>query len=155
MGNTINKSTFGGTHMAKSLLPEDTVIIWNANPVGKYREFLYQAMGKEFIDGKGDFQKWLLPHFGKTLKELVADIQNDYEAGSLSELLAERRFDIVSEEDKAFIIAFDRAINELGYDCENTIGSGYSWSPLMMIYGKTGTKSRPCIARIYILRERI
>jgi len=150
MGNTINKSTFGGTHMAKSLLPEDTVIIWNANPIGKYRDFLYDAMGKEFIDGKGDFQKWLLPHFGKTLKELVGDIQNNYEAECLTELLAERRLDIVSDENKAFIIAFDRAINELGYDCENTLGSGYVWSPLMIIYGKTGTKSRPCIARIYI-----
>jgi len=112
-------------------------------------------MGKEFIDSKGDFQKWLLPHYGKTLEELVNDIQNNYEAENLTELLTERRFDIVSKDDKAFIIAFDKAINELGYDCENTIGSGYSWSPLMIIYGKTGTKSRPCIARIYIHNDSV
>jgi len=141
--------------MAKTLLPEETVIIWNANPVGEYRNFLYNAMGKEFIDSNGDFQKWLLPHYGKTLKELVNDIQNNYEAENLAELLTERRFEIVSENDKAFIIAFDKAINELGYDCENTIGSGYSWSPLMIIYGKAGTKSRPCAARIYINNEGI
>ena len=55
----------------------------------------------------------------------------------------------------AFIVAFDKAINKLGYDCENAIGGGYSWSPLMIIYGKTGTKSRPCIARIYINNEDI
>ncbi|MCL2204101.1 MAG: hypothetical protein FWB88_09220 [Defluviitaleaceae bacterium] len=141
--------------MASRLLPEDTEIIWNANPVGKYRDFLYEAMGKEVVDSKGDFQKWLLPHYGKTLKELVNDMQNNYEAVNLTELLAQRRLNIVSENDKAFIIAFDNAINELGYDCANTIGSGYSWSPLMIIYGKTGTKSRPCIARIYINNEDI
>jgi len=136
--------------MSKELLSEDTVIIWNDNPLGKYRDFLYAAIGKEVVDSKGDFQKWLLPHYGKTLKELVNDMQNHYEAANLTELLAERRFNIVSENDKAFIIAFDKAVNELGYDCENTIGSGYSWSHLMILYGKTGTKSRPCIARIYI-----
>jgi len=141
--------------MSKKLLSEDTVIIWNDNPLGKYRDFLYAAIGKEVIDSKGDFQKWLLPHYGKTLKELVNDVQNHYEAANLTELLAERRFNIVSENDKAFIIAFDKAVNELGYDCENTIGSGYSWSPLMIIYGKTGTKSRPCIARIYIHNDGI
>ena len=141
--------------MAKKLLSEDTAIIWNANPIGKYRDFLYQAMGKEFIDGKGDFSKWILPHYGKTLKELVHDMQSNYEPKNLTELLAERRFYTVSEDDKAFIVAFDKAINELGYDCENTIGSGYIWSPLMIIYGKTGTKSRPCIARIYIQNDGI
>ena len=31
--------------MSKNFLPEETVIIWNANPIGKYRDFLYQAMG--------------------------------------------------------------------------------------------------------------
>jgi hypothetical protein len=141
--------------MPKNLLPEDTVIIWNAFPIGEYRNFLYYAMGKEFIDGKGDFSKWLLPHYGKTLKELVHDTQNNYEPENLAELFTERRLNTVSEANKAFIIAFDKAMNDLGYDCENTIGSGYSWSPLMIIYGKTGTKSRPCIARIYIHNDGI
>jgi len=48
--------------MAKKLLSKDTIIIWNANPIGKYRDFLYHSIGKELIDSKGDFQKWLLPH---------------------------------------------------------------------------------------------
>ena len=141
--------------MSKNLLPKDTIIIWNANPIGKYRDFLYDAMGKEFIDSKGDFPKWLLPHYGKTLKELVNDIQNNYEPKNLAAQFAERRLNVVSEDNKAFILAFDKALNDLGYDCENTIGSGYSWSPLMIIYGKTGTKSRHCIARIYIHNDGI
>ncbi|MCL2698483.1 MAG: hypothetical protein FWE74_10455 [Oscillospiraceae bacterium] len=141
--------------MAKNLLPEDTAIIWNAYPIGEYRNFLYDAMSKELIDSKGDFSKWILPHYGKTLKEVMHDIQNNYEPINLSEQFTERRLNVVCEDNKAFIIAFDKALNDLGYDCENTISSGYGWSPLMIIYGKTGTKSRPCIARIYIHNDSI
>ena len=81
--------------MTKKLLHEDTVIIWNANPIGEYRNFLYNAMDKEFVDNKGDFSKWLLPHYGKTLKELVSGMKNNYEATNLTEMLAERRLDLI------------------------------------------------------------
>ena len=143
--------------MSKKLLSEDTVIIMNANPIGEYRDFLYQAMGKDFIDSMdySAFQKWLFSHSGKTLKEVAAEHFNNYKAKNMEELLSEKRFNIVSEPDKAFILAFDKAINEIGYDCENIIGSGIGWGLFMIIYGKTGTKSRPCIARIYIKEDSI
>ena len=138
--------------MSKKLLSEDTVIIWNANPIGEYRNFLYEKIGRDFIDNMdySNFQKWLFANSGKTLKEVVDEHFYNDEANSLKDLLSERRCDIISQPDKDFILAFDKSLNEIGYDCENTISSGYVWSPLMIIYGKTGTKSRPCIARIYI-----
>jgi len=130
--------------MSKKLLSEDTVIIWNAHPLSKYRDFFMQALGGEVLNTVGDFQKWLyLNHTGKTLKEVLEEHSRNYEAKSMEELMSERRFEIVSEPDKAFLTAFDEAMIALGYDCENRIGS-------MIIYGKTGTKSRPCPARIYI-----
>jgi len=136
--------------MSKKLLPEDTVIIWNAHPLGKYRDFLYNAMGKEFIDSKGDMGAWLFSHAGKTLKEVVVELGNGYQAKSMEELMLEKRFDVISGAEKAFIVAFDKEMNELGYDCGNIIGSGICWGLFMIVYGKTGTKSRPCAARIYI-----
>ncbi|MCL2447086.1 MAG: hypothetical protein FWD06_10005 [Oscillospiraceae bacterium] len=126
--------------MSKKLLPEDTAIIWNAHPLGKYRDFLYDAVGKDATDSMGD----IFTHAGKTLRELVDEIRSNYKAENLTQLLAERRFNHVSEADKAFIIAFDKEMNALGYDCGNRIG-GFT-----VVYGKTGTKSRPCPARIYI-----
>ena len=57
---------------------------------------------------------------------------------------------MIKEPEKAFIIAFDKAINELGYDFGNAIGSGNVWSLLMIVYGKIDTKSRLCSARIYM-----
>ena len=132
--------------MSKKLLSEDTVIIWNAHPLGQYRDFLYHAVGKDATDSMGD----IFTHAGKTLRELVDEIQSNYKAENLTQLLAERRLNIVSEADKAFILAFDQAMNALGYDCGNRIGSGVCWGMFMIVYGKTGTKSRPCAARIYI-----
>ena len=73
----------------------------------------------------------------------------------MEEMLFERRFNIISKQDKAFIIALDGAINELGYDFGGVIDSGYRWSPLMIIYGKTGTKNRAVAARIFIRNNSI
>ena len=135
----------------KELLPEDTIIVWNKFPIGEYRRFFRQATGKEEImTDTMDFQTWLLTQAGKTLKEALEEHFNPSDPKNMKELLSERRFEIISEVDKAFIVAFDEAINELRYDFGGSIGSGYTWSPLMIIYGKTGTKSRPCVARIYI-----
>jgi len=138
--------------MPKKLLPEDTKIIWNAHPTNEYRKFLYEAINRNFIDSMGhtNFGKWLFSQTGKTLKEAADDHLNGYVAKNMKDLLSERRCEIISKADKEFIEAFDEAINGLGYDCENTIDSGLTWSPMMIVYGKTGTKSRPCAARIYI-----
>jgi hypothetical protein len=133
------------------LLAEDTVIIWGKVPVGECRKFFQQATGKEeIVTVCKDFQTWLFTQTGKTLKEALEELNNPSGSKSMEELMSERRFNIVKEQDKAFIIAFDKAINELGYDFGGFIGSGSAWSPLMIVYGKTGTKSRPCAARIYI-----
>jgi len=147
--------------MGKKLLSADTVIktiVGNTNdtpPIGKYRDFLYEAIGKNFVDSMdySAFQKWLFSQTGKTLKEVADEYNNGYKAENLEDLLLEKRFNLISESDKAFIKAFDKAMNELGYDCENIIGSGLTWGLYMIVYGKTETKSRPCAARIYIKED--
>ena len=143
--------------MSKKLLSEDTVIrsvVGNPNgiPIGEYRKFLYEAIGKDFIDNMGytDFQKWLFSQTGKTLKEVVDEHFINYKAENMADLLSERRFNIVSENNKAFIVAFDKAMNERGYDCENIVTSGLTWSYYMIVYGKSDTKSRLCATRVYI-----
>jgi len=68
-------------------------------------------------------------------------------------MLTERRFNTTSKADKEFIIAFDKEMSTLGYDCGNIIGTGYVWGANMIIYGKSGTKSRPCATRVYFRRN--
>jgi len=136
----------------KELLPEDTVIVINKFPVGEYRKFFQAATGDDKITVGGmDFQPWLFSQAGKTLQEALEEYLHPSGPKNMKEFLAERRFDIINGPDKAFIIAFDSAINELGYDFGGAIGSGFAAGcALMIIYGKTGVKSRPCAARIYI-----
>ena len=136
----------------KELLPEDTVIVINKFPIGEYRKFFQQATGHEKIMvGSMDFQPWLFTQAGKTLKEALDEYNHPSDPKNVEEILSERRFDIIKEPDKAFIMAFDKEINELGYDFGGVIGSGFAAGcALMIIYGKTGTKSRPCAARIFI-----
>ena len=148
--------------MSKKILSEETIIsstVGNSSgiPIGEYRKFLYETMGKDFIDSMDYtiFQKWLFSHTGKTLKEVVDEHKKNYKAENIKELLSERRFCIISKPDKAFIIAFDKSMNEIGYDCENIVGSGLVWGVFMIIYGKTDTKNRPCVARIYIRQDGI
>jgi len=68
----------------------------------------------------------------------------------MTDLLSETRFNILSKSDKTFIKTFDKEMQMLRYDCENIIGSGFTWGMYMIAYGKTGTKNRPNAARIYI-----
>jgi len=135
----------------KNVLSEDTVIVINKFPVGEYRAFFQQATGKEeIVTVCKDFQTWLFTQAGKTLKEALEEY-NHPTSKNMEEFLTERRFDMIKQPDKAFIVAFDKAITELGYDFGGAIGSGFAAGcALMIIYGKTGVKSRPCPARIYI-----
>lgn len=73
----------------------------------------------------------------------------------MESLLVQERFDLISPADKAFITAFDGEIAKLGYDCGGAIGSGYCWGKYMIIYAKTGVKSRQVAARIYIREDGI
>ncbi len=68
----------------------------------------------------------------------------------MTEILNEERFKIISDEDKAFLIAFDSAMNQLGYHYGNQIGSGYCWGKYMIIYRRIGVKNKKVYARIYI-----
>lgn len=65
-------------------------------------------------------------------------------------VLAEERFNDISAENKAFILAFDKEISELGYGFGGNIGSGFCWGKYMIIYSKNGVKSKQVVARIYI-----
>ena len=68
----------------------------------------------------------------------------------MNKILKENRFDFVSDRDKAFMIAFDDAISQLGYDFGGVIGDGYVWGRNMVIYRKSGAKSKKVYARIYL-----
>ncbi len=128
----------------------DTLILWNAFPVGKFRDFFIQTTGKEILPGM-DFQTWLFSQAGKTLSEALEEYLHPAGQKTLEEFFTERRFNNVSESDKEFIIAFDKEISALGYDFGSEIHIGHSWgSQMLIIYGKTNTKSRPCPARIWI-----
>lgn len=68
----------------------------------------------------------------------------------LKEILNGERFDFISSGNKAFILVFNDAMTGLGYDFGGKIGSGYCWGKYMLIYTKTGVKSKNVYARIYI-----
>ena len=69
--------------------------------------------------------------------------------------MAEERFNIISEENKAFILAFDNEISKLGYGFGSNIGNGFCWGKYMIIYSKIGVKSKQVVARIYIRENSI
>lgn len=73
----------------------------------------------------------------------------------MKDVLAEERFNMISEENKAFIIAFHHEITKLGYDFGGNIGSGFCWGNYMIIYSKIGVKSKQVAARIYIRENSI
>lgn len=73
----------------------------------------------------------------------------------MDDFLQEERFGFISDADKAFIYAFNEAMTRLGYDFGETIGSGYCWGKYMLIYRRTGVKSKNVYARIYIREHSI
>jgi hypothetical protein len=73
----------------------------------------------------------------------------------MKSVLEEERFNIISEENKAFILAFDYEISKLGYGFGGNIGSGFCWGKYMIIYSKIGVKSKQVVARIYIRENSI
>jgi hypothetical protein len=85
----------------------------------------------------------------------VSNHANTINNAVLALLLGEASFAFISPEDKDFILAFDRAMASLGYDCGGSIGNGYCWGRYMIIYSKVGVKSRPVLARIYIREDSI
>lgn len=135
--------------MNKSILTEDTVIeIGKSISLSKFRSFFMEATGKE-LSGS-EFQSWLNTQTGKTIKEAITVYCKAVERKSMEEILSEERFNIISDSNKAFITAFNTKIKNLGYDFGGSIGNGYCWGKYMIIYAKTGVKSKNVIARIFI-----
>jgi hypothetical protein len=68
----------------------------------------------------------------------------------MKEVLADSKFDFITESNKDFIVKFTQEMNDFAYDCGNEIGPGFCWGHYMIIYSKTGVKAKKVIARIYI-----
>ncbi|QQO08687.1 hypothetical protein [Breznakiella homolactica] len=68
----------------------------------------------------------------------------------MKELLKNKAYAFISPADRDFILAFDREMERLGYGSGGTIGGGYCWGRYMIIYTKTGVKSKKSYARMYI-----
>lgn len=73
----------------------------------------------------------------------------------MKNILAEGRFNFISAENKAFVLAFDNEISKLSYSSGGYIGDGYCWGKYMIIYSKVGVKSKQVVARIYIRENSI
>jgi len=134
----------------KESLTEDTIIGSRKISADEFRRFFKKTLGEDYekFAVVRNVIKVSLNHKGKTLKEIIEECNNPAGSKSLEEILEEDRFKIISMPDKAFIIAFDKAMNERGYDFGGTI---YGNMDLMaIVYGKTGTKTRPCPVRIHI-----
>ena len=140
--------------MSEKLLTEDTIIeIGKSIPLYKFRAFFQEATGEDLSGW--EFQPWLNMQAGKTLKEALASYCDAAKPQNMEKLLPEKRFSIISEADKNFILGFDKAITELGYDFGGAIGDGYCWGKYMIIYSKTGVKNKKVIARIFIRESEI
>ena len=137
-----------------SAISEDTVIeVGKSIPIKAFREFFEEATGKTMPGS--EFNSWLNLQAGKPLKEAMKDYGSAAERKNMEEILSDDRFSILSEGDKAFILDFDEKIQKFGYDFGGGIGEGHCWGKYMIIYSKTGVKSKKVIARIYIREDGI
>jgi hypothetical protein len=71
----------------------------------------------------------------------------------MKSIIHEPRFDFLSDRDKEFIISFDEEMNQLGFGFGGAITSGYCWGKYMIIYTRTGLKSKKVYARIYMRED--
>ncbi|MCL2059395.1 MAG: hypothetical protein FWH01_10125 [Oscillospiraceae bacterium] len=132
-------------------LTENTIIGEAAVSPERYRTFFRKAIeGFSPEVHCGEFKYWLSLNNGKTIKEAITSYRLSEPQKSIEERLTEERFSIISEPDKAFILAFSKNISELNYDCGGHIGWGACWGRYMVIYSKLGTKSKQVAARIFI-----
>ena len=134
----------------KEPLTEDTIIGSRKITAAEFRKFFKKTLGEDYekYTIAKNVIKMSLNHKGKKLKEILEESYNPTGSKSLEDILAEDRFNIISTPDKAFIIAFDKALNEVGYDFGGTIVGNKD--VMVIVYGKTGTKTRPRPACIYI-----
>ena len=125
----------------KEPLTENTVIGSRKISAAEFRKFFEKTLGKDYEKYSviHSFIKVPLNHKGKYLKEIIEECFNPSGVKSLECILSERRFGNISEPDKAFIVVFNKAMNEMGYNF-NIIGNK---DYLVIDFGKTNAKSRP------------
>jgi len=68
----------------------------------------------------------------------------------MNDFLEEDQFNFISKNDKEFILAFTEEMTRLGYNFGDKIGDGFCWGKYMIIFRKSGVKSKNVFARIYI-----
>ena len=126
----------------KEPLTEDTVIGSRKISAIEFRKFFKKTLGEDYekYPVVHNVIKVSLNHKGKTLREIIEECYNPTGNKSLEEILTERRFNMISMPDKTFIIAFDKVLNEGGYDFGGTIIGNKDL--MVIVYGKTGTKTR-------------
>lgn len=136
---------------SKTLTGDTIIELGKSIPLAKYRAYFRKVI-KDFAPEVfcGNFQSWLNTHTGKTLKQAVEAYYTTQDIKNMEEILTEERFNIISEQNKAFIIAFDKEIGELDYDFGGKIGSGFCWGPYMIIWSKVGVKAKKVVTRIFI-----
>ena len=134
----------------KEQLSEDTIIGSRKITAAEYRKFFKKALGEDYEQNAVamDVIKASLNHKGKSLKVVMEECLNPPKIKNLDETLSENRFKIISAADIDFIKAFDKVMNEMGYDYGGTVSG--NMEIMAVIYGKTGTKNRICPARIHI-----
>jgi|GEM_PF-328858 hypothetical protein len=74
----------------------------------------------------------------------------------MKDILSEDRFNIISETDKKFILAFDAAMFDRDWGLEtNGHYKGYMWGRFMFIYYKLGVRAKQVAARFYVREDNI
>jgi len=108
----------------------------------KYAETFFNSGDISIVFKDADIQK----------KEKAIQDEKDY-ANTTVGALSGNRFPFLSDANKAFIIAFDKKMNDCGYN----YGSNTSWMPTaggqgkgVIVYAKSGAKNRSPFARVHI-----
>lgn len=72
----------------------------------------------------------------------------------LSTVLQSNDYSFISKENKRFIVAFDKAMDNAGYYTDG-ITDGICWGKYMLIYRKAGVRAKTVYARVYIREKEI
>jgi len=130
----------------KESLTENTIIGSRKITSAEFRKFFEKTLGEDYEKYPviHSFIKVPLNHKGKYLKEIIEECFNPSGTKSLESILSERRFGNISESDKVFIVAFNKAMNEMEYEY-NIIGNK---DYIIIAFEKTNPKSRPAYFHI-------
>lgn len=142
--------------MIKNALTDDTVVVIGGEiPLSEYRNYFSSVLDKDFSPADSGFMEWLNTQSGKTLEEALQTYSAGTAEKNMDELMFEKRFNCISDADKEFIIAFSEQLQKMGYDFGGNVVGGACWGKYMIIYSKTGVKTKKVIARIYVRDDNI